>query len=81
MQTFNVKQERIRKKKYLSQECQQMEEFNKKKKMRDLSKKITGITGKQVAKVGLFNYNHNRDLMEANEIKGRWKNHIKTFQR
>lgn len=80
MQTFNVKQERIRKK-YLSQECQQMEEFNKKKKMRDLSKKITGITGKQVAKVGLFNYNHNRDLMEANEIKGRWKNHTKTFQR
>lgn len=58
-----------------------MEEFNKKKKMRDLSKKITGITGKQVAKAGLLNYNHKRDLMEANKIKERWKNHTKTFQR
>lgn len=45
---------------YLSQECQQVEEYNNKTEMRDIFKKDREITGKCKTKIMLKNNNNGR---------------------
>ena len=67
------KNTRKNKKAFLSDQCKETEENNRKGKTRDLFKKIRGIKGTFQAKMGLIKDRNGTDLTEAEDIKKRWQ--------
>ena len=61
------------KKAFLSDQCKEIEENNRKGKTRDLFKKIKDTKGIFHAKMGSIKYRNHRDLTEAENIKKRWQ--------
>ena len=58
---------------FLSDQCKEMEENNRKGKTRDLFKKIRDIKGIFHAKMGSIKDRNGMDLTEAEDIKKRWQ--------
>ena len=61
------------KKAFLSDQCKEIEENNRKGKTRDLFKKIRGTKGMFNAKMGIIKDRNSMDLTEAEDIKKRWQ--------
>ena len=61
------------KKAFLSDQCKETEENNRKGKTRDLFKKIRDIKGTFQAKMGSIKDRNGMDLTEAEDIKKRWQ--------
>ena len=73
---MNVEFQRIArryKKVSLSDECKEIEENNRMGKTRDLVKKIRDTKGTFHAKMSSIKDRNGMDLMEAEDIKKRWK--------
>ena len=64
---------RRNKKAFLSDQCKEIEENNKKGKIRDLFKKIRDTKGIFHAKIGSIKDRNGMDLTEAEDIKKRWQ--------
>ena len=65
------------KKAFLSDQCKEMEENNRKGKTRDLLQKIRDTKGRVRAKMGTVKYKNGMDLKEAEDIKKRWQEYTK----
>ena len=61
------------KKVFLSDKCKEIEENNRMGKTRDLIKKIRDTKGIFHAKVGTIKDRYGVDLIEAEDIKKKWK--------
>ena len=61
------------KKAFLSDQCKEIEENNRKAKSRDIFKKIRDTKGKFHAKMGSIKGRNGMDLTEAEDIKKRWQ--------
>jgi len=61
------------KKAFLSDQCKEMEEHNRRGKTRDLFKKIRDTKGTFHAKMGWIKDRNGMDLIEAEDIKKRWQ--------
>ena len=61
------------KKAFLSDQCKEIEENNRKGKTRDLFKKIRDTKGIFHAKMGTIKVRNDVDLTEAEDIKKRWQ--------
>ena len=61
------------KKAFLSDQCKEIEENNRMRKMRDLFKKIRDTKGIFHAKMGSIKDRNCMDLTEAEDIKKRWQ--------
>ncbi|CAF5074997.1 unnamed protein product, partial [Rotaria magnacalcarata] len=59
--------------KHINDQCQQIEDNNRKGKTRDLFKKIDEIKRTFHAKIGTIKDKQGRDLMEKDDIKKRWR--------
>ena len=69
----SVKHLEDRKKAFLSDQCKEIEEYNKTGKIRDLFKKIRNTKGTFHAKMGSIKDRNHMDLTEAEDIKKRWQ--------
>ena len=79
---LNVEFQRIarrHKKAFLSDQCQEIEENNRKGKSRDLFKKIRDTKGTFHAKMGSIKDRNGRDLTEAKDIKKRWQEYTDNY--
>ena len=65
------------KKAFLSNQCKEIEENNRKGKTRDLFKKIRNTKGLFHAKIGTIKDRNGMDLTEAEDIKKRWQEYTK----
>ena len=72
---------RCDKKAFLSNQYKEIEENNRIRKIRDLSKKTRDTKGTFHAKMGSIKDRNGRDLTEAEDIKKRWQEHRKTIQK
>ena len=61
------------KKAFLRDQCKEIEENNRKRKTRDLFKKIRDTKGTIHAKIGTIKDRYGTDLTEAEDIKKRWQ--------
>ena len=61
------------KKAFLSDQCKEIEENNRKAKSRDIFKKIRDTKGTFHAKMGSIKDRNGIDLTEAEDIKKRWR--------
>ena len=61
------------KKAFLSDQCKEIEENNRMRKIRDLFKKIRDTKGTFRAKMGTIMDRNGMDLTEAEDIKKRWQ--------
>ena len=61
------------KKAFLSNQCKEIEESNRKEKTRDLFKKTRNSKGTFHAKMGSIKNRNGMDLTEAEDIKKRWQ--------
>ena len=66
---------RRHKKAFLIDQCNEIEENNRKGKTRDLSKKIRDTKGTFHAKMGTIKDRNGMDLREAEDLKKRWQEH------
>ena len=64
---------RREKKAFLSDQCKEIEENNRMRKIRDLFKKIRDTKGTFHAKMGSIKDRNGMDLTEAEDIKNRWQ--------
>ena len=69
------------KKAFFNEQCLIIEENNKGGKSRDLYRKIGNINGAFCPKVGTVKGKNSRDLVDAEEIKMRWKEYIEELYR
>ena len=69
------------KKAFLSDQCKEIEENNRMGKTRDLFKKIRDTKGTFHAKMGTIKDRNGIDLMEAEDIKKRWKEYTEELYR
>ena len=58
---------------FFNQQCIKLEENSKRRKTRDLFRKIGNIKGTFHPKIGTVKDRNGRDLIDAKEIKKRWK--------
>ena len=72
---------RRHKKAFLSDQCKEIEENNRKGKTRDLFKKIRDTKGTFHTKVGSIKDRNGLDLTEAEDIKKRCKNTRKNYSK
>ena len=73
---MNIEFQRIArrdKKDFLSDQCKEVEENNRKRKTRDLFKKIRDTKGTFHAKMGTIKDRNIMDLTEAEDTKKRWQ--------
>ena len=68
--------ERKDKRAFLSDQCKEIEENNRMGKTRDLFRKIRDTKGTFYAKMSSINDRNGRDLIEAEDNKKRWQEHI-----
>ena len=61
---------------FLSNQCKEIEENNRKGKTRDLFKKIRDTMGTFHVKMGSIKDRNGRDLTEAEDIKKRWQEYM-----
>ena len=61
------------KKAFLSDQCKEIEEKNRRGKTRDLFKKIRDTKGTLHAKIGTIKDRNGKELIEAEKIKKRWQ--------
>ena len=64
------------KKAFLSDKCKEIKENNRMGKTRDLFKKIRDTKGTFQAKMGIIKERNGMDLIEAENIKKRWQEHM-----
>ena len=64
---------RRNKKAFLSDQCKEIEEYNRMGKIRDLFKKIRDTKRNFHAKMGSIKDRNGRDLTDAEDIKKRWQ--------
>ena len=69
------------KKVFLSEQCEEIEENNRRGKSSDLFKKIRDTRGTFLAKMGTIKYRNDKDLTEAEEIKNRWQEYTELYQK
>ena len=69
------------KKAFFSNQCKEIEEYNKMGKTRDPFKKIRDTKGTFHAKMGTIKDRNGMDLTEAEDIKKRWKEHIELYKK
>ena len=62
-----------RHKDFFNEQCIKLEEKSRRGKTRDLSRKIGNIKGTFHPKIGTIKDRDGRDLVDAKEIKKRWK--------
>ena len=72
-------QRRRDKKAFLSDQCKEIEENNKKGKTRDVFKKVSDTKGTFHAKMSTIKDRNGMDLTEAEDIKKRW--HRRTIKK
>ena len=72
---------RRNKKAFLSDQCKEIEENNRKGRTRDLFKKIRDTKGTFHAKMGSIKDRNGMDLTEGEDIKKRWQDYTRTVQR
>ena len=70
---YRVPKNRRRDKVFLSDQCKEIEENNRKGKTTDLFKKIRDTKGIFHAKMGSIKDRNGRDLTEAEDTKKRWQ--------
>ena len=73
---LNAKFQRIArrdKKAFFNEQCEEIEENNRRGKTRDLFRKIGAIKGAFHAKMGTIKDRKDKDLKEVEEIKKRWQ--------
>ena len=61
---------------FFNERCINLEENNRRGKTRDLFRKIGDIKGTICPKVGTIKNINDRDLVDAEEIKKRWKEYM-----
>ena len=61
------------KKAFFNEQCKEIEENSRRGKTRDLFKKIGNIKGTFHPKMGKMKDRNSKDLIEAEEIRKRWK--------
>ena len=66
---------------FLSNQCKEIEENNRRGKTRDLLKKIRDIKGIFHAKMGSIKDRNGMDLTEAEDIKKRWQEYTEEQKR
>ena len=64
------------KKVLFNEQCIKLEDNNRREKTRDLFRKIGDIKGTICPKVGTIKNINDRDLVDAEEIKKRWKEYM-----
>ena len=69
------------KKAFLSNQCKEIEENNRKGETRDLFKKIRDTKGAFHAKMGSIKDRNRRDLTEAQDIKKRWQEYTEELHK
>ena len=69
------------KKAFLSDQCKEIEESNRKGKTRDLFKKIRDTKGTLHAKMGSINDRNGMDLTEAEDVKKRWQEYTELYKK
>ena len=69
------------KKAFLSDQCKEIEENNRKGKTRDFFKKIRDTKGIFHAKMGSIKDRNGLDLTDAKGIKKRWQEYTETVQK
>ena len=73
---LNAKFQRIARrdnKAFFNEQCEEIEENNRRGKTRDLFRKIGAIKGAFHAKMGTIKDRKDKDLKEVEEIKKRWQ--------
>ena len=70
---MNAEFQRIARKAFLSDQCKEIGEGNRKGKSRDLFKKIRDIKGTFHAKMDTIKDRNSMDLTEVEDIKKRWQ--------
>ena len=69
------------KKAFLSDQCKEIEEHNRKGKIRDLFKKIRDTKRIFHAKMGSIKNTNSMDRTEAEDIKKRWQEHTELYKK
>ena len=69
------------KKTFFSEQCIKLEENNRRGKTRDLFRKIGNIKGAFHPKMGTIKGKNGRDLVDAEEIKKRWKEYTELYKK
>ena len=72
---------RREKKAFLSNQCKETEENDRRGKPRDIFKKIRDTKGKFHAKMGSIKDRNGRDLTEAEDIKKRWQEYTDLYKK
>ena len=73
MQNSKAQQGKKRKLPFLSEQCKEIEENNRRGKTRELFKKIRNTKGIFHAKMGTIKGRNGMDLTEAEDIKKKWQ--------
>ena len=66
---------------FLSDQCKEIEENNRMRKIRDLLKKIRDTKGIFHAKMGAIKDRNGMDLTEAEDNKKRWQEHTEVYKK
>ena len=69
------------KKDFLSDQCKEIEDNNRKGKTRDLFKKIRDTKGIFHAKMGTVKDRNGMDLIDAEDIKKRWQEYTELYKK
>src|SRR5574337_782736 len=69
------------KKAFLSDQCKEIEENNRMRKIRDFCKKIRDTNGTFHAKIGTIKDRNSLDLTEAEDIKKRWQEYTELYKK
>ena len=69
------------KKAFFSEQCKEIEVNNRRGKTRDLFKKIGNTKGTFHPKMGTIKDRNDKDLLKAEEIMKRWKEHRRIVQK
>ena len=69
------------KKAFLNDQCKEIEENNRMGKTRDLFKKMRDTKGTFHAKMGSIKDRNGMDLTEAEDVKKRWQEYTKLYQK
>ena len=67
------------KKAFLNDHCKEIEKNNRKRKTRDLFKKMKDTKGRFQTKMGLIKDRNGMDLTEAEDIKKRWQEYTERY--
>ena len=81
---LNVEFQRIARrdeKAFLSDQCKEIEENNRRGKTRDLQKKIGDTKGTLHAKIGTIKERNCMDLTKAEDIKKRWQEYTELYKK